>query len=154
MRLLSWLRQDPHPSTEGNLGSLILEVTSEAWNAGWWDGWNSASDPSVPSPCADSESFKEKKNKNKKETLAFTSSDTFYTTKKTGVVTVIPVSNYSLGKDYVAVQPGWLKSTFQNTVQPPSQASASLISRFLSAKIILTGSEHGTLINDQRVCIS
>lgn len=66
---------------------------------------------------------------------------------------MIPVSNYSKGKDYIAQLSQDGKSTFQNIVQPPSQASAILISQFLSAKIILRGSEHGALINDQRVCI-
>lgn len=66
---------------------------------------------------------------------------------------MIPVSNSSKGKDCGVLFSQDDKSTFQSTVQPPSQASAILISPFLSAKIILRGSEHGALINDQRLCI-
>lgn len=77
----------------------------------------------------------------------------FNPANKTGVVTVIPVSNHSKGEDYVAQFSEDGKSTFQNTAWPFSQVSSILISQLLNAKIILTGTAHDTLINDQRVCI-
>ena len=92
-------------------------------------------------------------NHSRKKTITFISSATFYPTNKTGIVIVIPVSNYSQGEDYVAQFSQDSNSTFQNTVQPSSQASSILTSQLLNAKIILTGAAHGALINDQRVCV-
>lgn len=88
----------------------------------------------------------------RKKPLLFISSATFYPTNKTGVVIVIHVSNYSKGEDYVVQFSQVGESTFQNIIQPSSQAFSTFISQFLNAKIILTGAEHGAFINDQRVC--
>lgn len=92
-------------------------------------------------------------NHSRNKTLPFISSTAFYPSHKTGVVMVIPVSNYSKDKDCVALFSRHGKSTFQSTVQPSSQASSILMSKFPTAKIILTDTEHNALINDQRVCI-
>lgn len=77
-------------------------------------------------------------NHSRNKTLPFISSATFYPTNKTGAVIIIPASNYSKDEDYGAQFSQDGESTFQNTVQTPSQASSILISQFLSAKIILT----------------